>query len=201
MSKILARYISILFHPAIYPLIGLYFIFEYLPYHYPRKVVLLSLLMVFCGTYLIPVLISLLLYRFRVIKSLMMDDARDRRWPYAVGATCFYLTSHLVASAGLASEAHNYLFGAALVILVHLSLLPFLKPSAHLGGLGGFLGMLLAVSARYSLNLLPFVGVLVLIAGIVSSARLSLGAHNGKELILGFASGLGIVFSMVYFIS
>lgn len=201
MKPSLARALSILFHPAIYPLIGLYFIFEYLPYHYPRRVVMLSLLMVFSGTYLIPVLISILLYRFKVIKSLMMEEASDRRWPYAVGATCFYLTSQLIRSAGLASEAYNYLFGAAAVIVLHLMLLPFLKPSAHLGGLGGFLGLFLAVSARYALNLLPFIALLALIAGIVASARLSLKAHDGKELFIGFSTGLAIVFSTIYFLS
>lgn len=201
MKPSLARYLSILFHPAIYPLIGLYFILEYLPFHYPRKVVLLSLLMVFSGTYLIPVLVSILLYRFKLISSLMMDKARDRRLPYAIGATCFFITSQLIRTAGLAPEAYNYLLGAASLIVLHLLLLPFLKPSAHLGGLGGFLGMLLAISAKYALNLLPFIVALVFLAGIVSSARLSLGAHNGKELLLGFASGLGIVFSTVYFLS
>tara|TARA_B100001115_G_scaffold129511_1_gene97510 strand:+ start:1353 stop:1958 length:606 start_codon:yes stop_codon:yes gene_type:complete len=200
MNIRLAKFISILFHPAIYPLIGLYFIFEYLPYHYPRQVVLLSLLMVFCGTYLIPVLISILLYRFRVISSLMMNKAEDRRWPYTIGALSFYLTSLLIKNAGLAAEAHQYLAGAAYVILLHLVLLSFLKSSAHLGGLGGFLGMLMAVSAKYSLNLLPFIGALILVAGIVASARLSLKAHNGKELVLGFCSGLLIVFSTVYFL-
>lgn len=201
MRPSLARYLSILFHPAIYPLIGLFFILEYLPYHYPQKVVMLSLLMVFSGTYLIPVLISILLYRFKVIPSLMMENARDRRWPYAIGALCFFLTSHLIHSAGLAAEASNYLMGAALVIVLHLALLPFLKPSAHLGGLGGFLGMLLAVSAKYALNLLPFIALLMLLAGIVSSARLSLNAHDGRELLLGFGSGLLVVFCTVYFLA
>lgn len=201
MKQSLARYLSTLFHPAIYPLLGLYFILEYLPFHYPRKVVMLSLLMVFSGTYLIPVLISILLYRFRLIKSLMMEEARDRRLPYAIGAFCFFATSYLIRSAGLAPEAYNYLLGAASVIVLHFFLLPFLKPSAHLGGLGGFLGMLLAVSARYALNLLPFVAGLMLLAGVVSSARLSLNAHNGKELIIGFSTGLVVVFSCIYFLS
>lgn len=200
MKPGLAKFISILFHPAIYPLLGLYFIFEYLPYHYPRRVVILSLVMVFCGTYLIPVLISLLLYRFNVISSLMMQKAADRRWPYAAGALSFFLTARLVQSAGLAHEAHHYLLGAALVILLHLILLPFMKPSAHLGGLGGFLGLFMAVSARYALNLLPFIALLILVAGIIASARLRLDAHNGKELLLGFTSGLLIVFAAVYYL-
>lgn len=154
--------------------------------------------MVFCGTYLIPVLASLLLYRFGLISSLMMEKAKDRRWPYAIGALCFYLTSHLIKSAGLAAEGYHYLLGASIVILLHLILLPFLKPSAHLGGLGGFLGLFMAISARYALNLLPFIGLLVIVAGIIASARLRLGAHDGKELLLGFFSGLAIVFSTVY---
>lgn len=200
MNKQLANAISILFHPAIYPLIGLFFVFKYLPYHYSRDVVVLSMIMVFCGTYLIPVLISLILYRFKVISSLMMDKAEDRTWPYAVGAICFFLSASLVKNAGLAPEAYRFLLGSAITILLHLPLLRYLKPSAHLAGFGGFLGLLLAVSAKYAINMLPFIALFLVIGGLIASARLALKAHNGRELIIGFLSGLVIIFGSVYMI-
>jgi membrane-associated phospholipid phosphatase len=200
MNLRLAQFLSVLFHPAIYPLFGLFFVFRFLPYHYPQRVIIVSLLMVFCGTYLIPVLISVLLYRFRVISSLMMTKASDRRWPYLVGVISFYATAQLVQNAGLASEAYHYLLGASAVIILHLFLLNFLKPSAHLGGIGGFLGMMLAISAKYTLNLLPFIVGLILISGLIASARLSLKAHNPREILIGFSSGLLIVFTTVYFL-
>lgn len=198
MNLKLAKAISVLFHPAIYPLVGLFFVLKYLPYHYNREVVILSMVMVFCGTYLIPVLVSLLLYRFKVISSLMMEKAEDRRWPYAVGTLCFFFTASLVQNAGLAREAYLFLFGSAATILLHLPLLKYLKPSAHLAGFGGFLGLLLAVSAKYAINLLPFIALFLILGGLIASARLALKAHTGRELLLGFLSGLLLIFCSVY---
>lgn len=156
------------------------------------------MVMVFCGTYLIPVLISLLFYRFKVISSLMMEKAEDRKWPYAVGALCFYFTASLVNSAGLAKEAYHFLLGSASTILLHLPLLKYLKPSAHMAGFGGFLGLLLSVSAKYALNLLPFIAGFLVLGGLIASARLALKAHTEKELLLGFLSGLILIFCSVY---
>lgn len=200
MNRALAQAISILFHPAIYPLVGLFFVLRFLPYHYSREVVVLSLIMVFAGTYLIPVLVSLMLYRFKVISSLMMEKAEDRRWPYAVGAFCFFFTAQLVRNAGLADEAHLFLLGSAAVILLHLPLLKFMKPSAHLAGFGGFLGLLLAVSAKYSINLLPFIAGFLVLGGLIASARLALQAHKPPELLWGFLSGLLLVFLSVFYL-
>jgi hypothetical protein len=199
MNKSLAKAISILFHPAIYPIIGIFLILRHLPYHYSRQIVVLSIAMVFIGTYLIPVLVSLLLFRLRLINSLMMTDAKDRKWPYAFGALSFLFTAHFIYRAELASEAYLFLLGSAAVILFHLSLLKFFKPSAHMAGIGGFLALLMAVSAKYSLNVLPFIVLLFLLAGLIASARLSLEAHSPRELWIGFISGLVIVFSMIYF--
>jgi membrane-associated phospholipid phosphatase len=68
-----------------------------------------------------------------------------------------------------------------------------------MAGIGGFLALLMAVSAKYSLNVLPFIVLLFLLAGLIASARLSLEAHSPRELWIGFISGLVIVFSMIYF--
>ena len=200
MNKSLAKAISVLFHPAIYPIVGIFLVLRHLPYHYSHRIVVLSIAMVFIGTYLIPVLVSLLLFRLRIINSLMMNDAKDRRWPYAFGALSFLFTAHFIFKAELASEAYLFLIGSALVILLHLALLQFLKPSAHMAGIGGFLALLMAVSAKYALNVLPFILILFLLAGIIGSARLALDAHSPRELWLGFISGLVIVFSTIYFI-
>jgi membrane-associated phospholipid phosphatase len=199
MNKSLAKVISILFHPAIYPIIGIFLILRYLPYHYSHQVVVLSMAMVFIGTYLIPVLVSILLFRLHLISSLMMNSAKDRKWPYAFGALSFLFTAHFIYKAELASEAYLFLLGSAVVFLLHLSLLNFLKPSAHMAGIGGFLALLMAVSAKFSLNVLPFILLLFFLAGLIGSARLSLDAHTPRELWIGFSTGLVIVFSTIYF--
>lgn len=198
MRRQVAQLFSYLFHPAIYPILGTFVLLRSLPMQYPSKMILLTVVMVFCGTYLIPVIASVLLFRYGLVRSLQMEEARDRRLPYIFSAVSFYFTSLLLRQVEVLHEAYLFLLASATVIIIHLLLLPYTKPSAHLGGIGGFLGLMLALSFRYGLNFWPYIAGLVLLSGIIASARLRLKAHSVAELWLGFLSGFLVVFGIVW---
>lgn len=198
MPRQLAQLLSYLFHPAIYPILGTFVLLRTLPMQYPSQMILLTVGMVFCGTYLIPVIASVLLFRHGLLPNLQMQQARDRRLPYIFSAVSFYFTSLLLRQVDVLHEAYLFLLASATVIIIHLLLLPYTKPSAHLAGLGGFLGLMLALSFRYGLNFWPYIALLVLLSGIVASARLRLNAHTVPELWLGFLSGLAVVFGIIW---
>lgn len=128
-----------------------------------------------------------------------MSTAKDRRLPFTFGALSFYLTSVLIQRAGLGNEAYMFLLSSAAVIVIHLALLSFTKPSAHMSGISGFLGLLIALSLKYGLNFLPYIVLGLLISGLVASARLKLEAHRPSELVLGFFTGLLVVGFGIYF--
>lgn len=193
MNRNLARLLSYLFHPVIFPIIGVFAILKLLPYYISSPVVLLTMAFVFTGTYIIPVVFSFLFYKLGLIKSLEMVEAKDRRWPYLVGAIFYYVTAILLKTLGLPAEAHLYLSACALTILMHLLLLKFLKPSAHMAGIGGFTALLIAISLRYESALLPLISLCFLMAGFLGTARLRLLAHDYKELAIGFFSGFTLV--------
>jgi hypothetical protein len=150
-------------HPAIFPLLGVFLVLKIPVYHFPTKVILYTIALVFCGTYIIPVAISLLLFRFKLLGSLLMHKAKDRRLPYAFGAVSFYFTAVLIQQIETLHEAYIFLLASAAVIVLHLAMLNFLKPSAHLAGIGGFLGLVLALSLKYDLNFLPLILTLLII--------------------------------------
>lgn len=199
MNRTFAQVISYLLHPAVYPLLGVLAVIRFSPYHVEINVLFLTLIMVFVGTYIIPVAISFLLYRMNLISSLEMKTARDRRVPYLIGALCYYLVAMLVERIQLPREAYLYLLASTLIIVIHLICLLIFKPSAHLAGIGGLTGLLLALSLKFSINLLAILAVCFLLAGFVASARLYLKAHNYRELVFGYFSGLVIAGVMVYF--
>lgn len=199
MNRVLAQALSYLLHPALFPLLGTFVVLKLSPYHYPTRIILLVETLVFCGTYVIPVAISLLLFRLKVLESLLMKQARERRLPYVFAAVSFYLTALLVKNIDLLELPYLFLLGSAAVIVVHLFMLPFLKPSAHLAGIGGFLGTLMALSLRYQLNLLVLIALSVFLCGLLAAARLKLKAHNNTELWLGFATGFLILFALIAF--
>lgn len=199
MSKFLAKFFSYLLHPALFPILGVFTVLKLPPFIQSSKVIMLTVALVFCGTYLIPVVVSLLLYRLKVVSSLLMVEARDRRLPYAFSALSFYATALVLRNIEILHEAYLFLLASALVIIIHLFMLNFTKPSAHLAGIGGFLGLLMAISAKYGINLLPIIGMAFFLSGILAASRFYLKAHTWAEIIFGFASGWIIIFLILYF--
>ena len=64
------------------------------------------------------------------------------------------------------------------------------KLSEHMAGAGAIVGGLVAFSALYGYNPIWWLCLFILIAGILGSARISLGHHTVDEVIGGFAIGL-----------
>lgn len=199
MNNRLATILSYVLHPAIYPLLGVLAAIQFVPFSVSSNTLVLTLGLVFVGTYVLPVCISYLLFKMGIILSLEMKRAKDRRIPYLIGALCYYLVAMLVEQIQLPTEVYFYLLAATLVIVIHLLGLLFFKPSAHLAGIGGLTGLLLALSIKYSINLLPFLAMAFFLAGLLASARLQLKAHTIKEVISGYFSGVILVAVMVYF--
>jgi hypothetical protein len=200
VNNAFAKFLSLFLHPAIFPLLGVFLLLKLPVYHFPSKVILYTLALVFCGTYVIPVAISLLLFKFKLVGSLLMQKAKDRRLPYTFGAVSFYFTAVLLQKIETLHEAYLFLLASAAVVVVHLVLLRFLKPSAHLAGIAGFLGLLMAISLKYGLNYLPLILVTIFACGLLASARYQLKAHTLNELGVGFVTGAGIVFGIMYYL-
>lgn len=200
MSKQVAKVLSYLFHPVIYPVLGVLIILNSVPYYVHSQVTILALVFVFTGTYIIPVLVSFLMLRLKIVGSLEMKEAKDRRWPYLIGVISFYFTASALEKIGLSNESYLFIQSSAIVILVHFSMLKFWKPSAHLGAIGGFTGLLMALSLKFQIGLLPLIALSFLVAGFLATARLKLQAHNSGELVFGYFSGLLIVGTLVYFL-
>ncbi|MEQ9262940.1 MAG: hypothetical protein RLP14_07265 [Owenweeksia sp.] len=193
MGRKLAQWLSYLMHPVVYPILGILIILEALPYYVNSRLTILSLALVFTGTYIIPVAISFLFYRIKLISSLEMKEASDRRWPYLIGGISYYLTASFIGEIGLPEDARLFLLASACVIILHLLMLRFSKPSAHLAGIGGFTGLLLSESLKYQVGFLPLLALCFLLAGFLGSARLKLKAHTPGELASGYFTGLLIV--------
>ncbi len=198
MNRSIAQVLSYLLHPAVYPILGVFAVLSFTPYHISSPYLVLSLAVVFIGTYVLPVTLSYLLYRAGLIVNLEMRQAEDRKIPYLIGALCYYFVASILKTLDLPYEAYLYLMASTGIILLHLILLGKIKLSAHLAGLGGFTGLLLALSLKYAVNLLPLISFCILLLGFLGSARLYLKAHNPLEVGLGFLSGITIIFGVVY---
>jgi membrane-associated phospholipid phosphatase len=198
MTQRFATVLSYLLHPVVYPILGLLITLKALPYYINSQITILALAFVFTGTYIFPLAVSFLLYRFDVISSFEMKKREDRKWPYVIGAISYYFTASFIQEIGLPNESYAYVLASAMVVVVHLIMLSFSKPSAHLAGIGGFTGLMMAVSYKYQIGFLPYIALCIILAGFLGSARLKLNAHTLGEVVFGYFSGMFIILITVY---
>ena len=64
------------------------------------------------------------------------------------------------------------------------------KVSAHMAGMGGIIGAIIAFSIKLSVNMVLALMIFILIAGLVGFARLKLNAHTPGQIYTGFMIGL-----------
>ena len=87
------------------------------------------------------------------------------------------------------------ILGAAISILLTFIINRKWKISAHTIGIGGIAGATLGMMYRLQLDMNIFFMIIILLAGIVSYARLKLNAHTPSQVYTGFL--LGFVVELV----
>jgi len=87
------------------------------------------------------------------------------------------------------------------LVIVVLLLISFKwKISNHMAALGGLSGVFFAFSFRNGLNPVYALLTVVIIAGLVGTARLALNKHNIWQIIAGYLLGFVILYGVVYFV-
>jgi hypothetical protein len=166
---------------------------------YSASVRLSLLVLVFVGTFAVPSLLILYLYRTGLLTDLNMPDRTDRRLPYLLTGIVYTVVTYLFAfRMGLFSETSPgvavILGGITLSILLVGIINTVWKISAHTVGVGGVLGTIMPLLVKYGDTdlFMPFVSVIAL-SGLVASARLQLNAHTPGQV--GAGLGLGLLVS------
>lgn len=200
-SSLFPKIISYLFHPLLLPTFGLFLIFNIDELNLwfsssEQKYFLYAL--TFSATFLLPLLNALLLLRMKIISSLTMETRQERKIPYLVTAIFYFTESYFLLNAEVPVLVKALMFGATLLVVSVLLVNLFWKISAHMVGIGGLCGMMIAVSYRIQINLHFVIILLFLIAGLVAYSRLRLNAHNPAQVYLGFL--LGVLVQLILFL-
>ncbi|ALO15562.1 hypothetical protein L21SP5_01923 [Salinivirga cyanobacteriivorans] len=200
MLKQLAKAISIIFHPVLMPTLGLFVIFSssYYMSMMPQKGQDVTYLIVFVSTFLLPVIMMSLFLLRKVIKSFEMTQTQERFVPFLVTAIFYFFsffTLHRLNAPGFIS---SYIFGAFVIVFFISIITVKWKISAHAAGLGGMIGMILALSDLYHAHNPHFFIQAIVAAGLVGTARLFLGAHTIKQIAGGFALGFVVMLTTIY---
>jgi hypothetical protein len=192
-GEILAKVISYLFHPLLLPSFGLLLIFnqEETSLWFPSldfKLFIHSLTLL--ATFFLPLLAAITLFKLNMVQSLEMITKEERKIPYLLSAIFFSTESYLLMRWDMPDLLQKMMLGATLLILLSLIINNFWMISAHMVGIGGICGLMIAVSFRLQINMHFMLAVLFLIAGLVGYARLKLSAHSSSQVYAGFLLGV-----------
>ena len=204
LLRFLANLISIIFHPlfmVIYTCLLLLYIYDLLPlrdlnYQY----LLLSVLLFF--SFVLPSFFILIMYRLKLITDLQLSNRSERVMPYFFTAIFYAFVAYLLYNKNFIDPLiYNILFFGSIVILVTAIINLKFKISSHAISCAVVLGMLLHLSFNYNdWNQLMALNLVIIVTGLVSSARLYLKAHDSFEIITGLAVGMVLGISAPFFI-
>ena len=205
MNRI-ASLISYLMHPLLFPTLSVGVILALNPWHYAHlslKSKMLWLIVTFILTFIFPVVWLLMLKTLNLVSSIHLDSSRDRIIPYVATAT-FYLWTWKLFSPSVHNVQFSDLFissmllGAAVNVLLCFFINLFHKISLHTAGMGGLIALLVILVNYSAYDIRMYVPLVLLLAGIVGSARLWLGAHTSAEVFSGYFAGFFAQFAAFF---
>lgn len=201
MAKKAARIISTIFHPFLIPVLGFLallnsnFYFSALSVDAKRFI----FLVVFFTTAILPML-SVAVLALNPKFEISMQRKRDRIIPLLSTAVFYYVGFLLLNRIRIFPIFKMFLIASVLVIVFLAIITLKWKISTHMASVGGLTGTLFALSFKTGINPLPIIISVVLISGLVGSARLLLNKHTLAQLVTGYGLGFLILYFVIYFI-
>jgi hypothetical protein len=197
MIKKIASILSVIFHPLFlffYLILYLvYFTDIFLIYRYSSHL-WMFLLYVFLNTILIP-LILILFYT----RDLMMKDKENRTIPYVILIVVYCFMLFFFLKFYISALILRFLIGLIIGLLCLTIVNKYYKLSLHTFGMGTLLSFFIRIYFLQPTMIYYSLMGVILLAGIIGSARLILEAHSKEELLAGFGIGSGITLLALIF--
>ena len=190
----LSKFISIVLHPIFMPLLALYLtlksipsiafaISQYLNYTYG---------IVICCTILFPLVTLFFLIKSGKVSSLEMSNHKERSLPLFRTVIWMllglYMLNNILFYAPIIKAE---IIGAILIMLIAAGISKFWKISLHLLGIGGVVGVFIALQIING-GVLYLLLIFILLSGILGVARIDQKAHNHAQVYVGFLVGLSV---------
>ena len=208
MIRAFAHFISICFHPLVL-FIGLLWT-GYLidPYAFSLSgdhEVAVTAIMTIAILFVIPVVTVLMMKGLGFIKSLRMEDPKERIGPMIASIICYvWFYVNMKSNANIPSSFLVLALGGCIALAMAFFINNFSKISLHTTGAGAFIaGVIILITVRtnelidISLNdsiwqLHPMIIVIIalIIAGLVGTSRLILEAHRPVDIYGGYLVGI-----------
>src|SRR5688500_7577201 len=160
------------------------------------------LILIFITTFLISLLSIILMFRVRSINTLTLDNNNERFMPFLTTTLFYMITTYLFLRQmngfyTMIIVLGGITFSIALITLISV----FWKISAHSVAINGVAGFLFAFYYKYADPQLFYpILFIILLAGMLMSARLFLNAHSPMQVFVGALVGWAVNFNIVYWL-
>ena len=190
----LTQLISIILHPMFMPLLALHLTLLVLPslaFTLSQNLLLIYGILVF-STMILPLVSIFWLMRKGKVSSLEMSNHKERSLPLFKAVIWmsfgYYLLQNLLFYTPILKAE---LLGAIIIILIAAIVSKFWKISLHLLGIGGVVGVFIALQIIHG-DFLYLLLLFILLSGLLGVARIKQKAHNYAQVYAGFLVGLSV---------
>jgi len=189
---LLAKVVSLIFHPLLMPLYGLLVIF-YAPTilaYLPSAVKKILFLIILINNVFVP--LSLMPYfRYRnIITSWAIKERKERILPLIVTSVLYSVTAYVIYRFKIPGFIKSYILVSAFLVIAVTILNFWWKVSIHSAGAGAVTALIAILSVLMQADLTGLLVIAILITGIVMSARLYLNSHKPAEVWTGLLLGM-----------
>lgn len=199
--NVLARIISYVFHPLLmgtYLFLIMALLLPAALYPINAESQLMFVAIYFMMSFLLPALMISMMKMFGSVKSLTMENRQERVFPFFMILVLYATFTYMLTyqnKFGLEHNIFRFILIIDALVLISFLITLFYKVSVHAIGIAGLAGILLPLNQQSDNQLLFWttIGVVVL-AGVVMSARLQLHAHTPRQILVGGLAGLLVGF-------
>ncbi|MDY6266961.1 MAG: hypothetical protein SPM31_07530 [Prevotella sp.] len=193
-----SRIISMVTTPFYLPVLGLIFLFtfSYLSI-FPTMYKLLMVLLFYLFSVLLPTYLIHVYSKYEGWTTKQLINRERRMVPYVISILCYFLGFYLLTLMNT-PDFISVIFVVAIIIQVLCAAVNrWWKISIHSAGIGGVTGMVVAFSVILSFDPTWWLCMLLLIAGLVGTARMVLRQHSLAQIVCGYLIGLASGFIIV----
>lgn len=195
------KFISTILHPIVIPTIGVMLYFLLIENNFGSNQKLAVLGLIFATTYLIPLFILILFKKIKLIKSFKTESISERKVPVLIMIVLFYLLGSTLQNIPNLRDLGLLFYATSLgLIFIYIFFAFKIKASIHLLSLGITTGFFMVLSIVYSQSFLLVIMIILVLSGLLASARLHIKAHKATEVYLGFLFGILAPFAVFYFL-
>ena len=152
-------------------------------------------------TCIFPLIFLSVLRHFKLVKDLHVEVREQRLIPYLFTVLCYLVAAYYLYYCHSPQWFVMFMVGSAITVLVMALINLKWKISAHMAGIGGLIALIFQIHVQdlSAFDLFWIMCLIIILAGVLGSARLALRRHDMLQVLAGVVVGfLCVCLTMKY---